>query len=61
MTVPGVFQNPMFKKAWRIIATVVGVLSILGGIFLAVRGLPEEGALAIVGGIILVSIWLVYA
>jgi hypothetical protein len=50
----------MFKKAWRIIATVVGVLSILGGIVLAVRGLPEEGALAIVAGIILVSVWLVY-
>jgi len=57
---PGVFQNPSFNKAWRIIATVVGVLSILGGIFLAVRGRAEEGALAIVAGIILVSVWLVH-
>ena len=58
---PGVFQNLIAKKAWRIAATVVGVLSILGGIFLAAGGRPEEAALAIVGGIILVSMWLVHA
>jgi uncharacterized membrane protein YphA (DoxX/SURF4 family) len=53
-------KNPRVKKAWRIIATVVGVLSILGGIFLAIRGRAEEGALVIVAGIILVTVWLVH-
>jgi hypothetical protein len=57
---PGAFQTPTFKKAWPMIATVVGVVGILSGVFLAVRGLPEEAALAIVGGIILVSIRLVH-
>jgi len=61
MTLPGIFQNPTAKKPWVIIATIVGVLSILGGIFLAIRGLAEEGALVIVGGIVLVSIRLVHA
>jgi hypothetical protein len=55
-----VFQNLNAKKAWRIIATVAGVLGILGGIFLAVRGRAEEGALVIVAGIILVTVWLVH-
>lgn len=58
MTFATIVQNPTFKKAWLSAAVVLGMLSILSGVFLAVHGRLGSAA-GIVGGTALVSIGLV--
>lgn len=57
MTFAAIVQSPVFKKAWLSAAIILGLLSILSGVFLAAHGRLGSAA-GIAGGAVLVTIGL---